>query len=30
MIATNQDEKIIKRLRDKIAEVEASRKTRKK
>ena len=30
MIATNQDEKIIKRLRDKIAEVEASRKSLKK
>ncbi|MBC7752596.1 MAG: hypothetical protein H7Z71_00045 [Moraxellaceae bacterium] len=30
MIATNQDEKIIKRLRDKIAEIEASRKSLKK
>lgn len=30
MITTNQDEKIIKRLRDKIAEVEAARKSPKK
>lgn len=30
MIATNQDEKIIKRLRDKITEVEAHRKSQKK
>ena len=30
MIATNQDEKIIKRLRDKIFEVEASRKSQNK
>jgi hypothetical protein len=30
MIATNQDEKIIKRLKDKIAEVEASQKPIKK
>jgi tetratricopeptide (TPR) repeat protein len=30
MIVTNQDEKIIKRLKDKIAEIEAARKSQKK